>query len=125
VATAGTGTEMFVAVDDVIAPGMMLNRRRLFPGVGSKFVPVTDTAVPGVPIAGVKLVIVGSPLVAVTVNGAPLEADPAGAVTPIAPVVAPAGTVTTSWVALAEDTVAAVPLKVTVFWLGVGLNPVP
>src|SRR5262245_4236444 len=125
VATAGTGTEMFVAVEDVIAPGMMLNRKRLFPGAGSKFVPVIDTAVPGVPIVGVKLVIVGAPLVVVTVNGALLEADPAGAVTPIVPVAAPAGTVTVSCVALAADTVAAVPLKGTVFWLGVALKPVP
>ena len=103
----------------------MLNRRRLWLGVNSKFVPVIETAVPGVPIVGVKLVIVGAPLVAVTVNGALLEADPDGVVTPIEPVLAPAGTVTTSCVGLAEVTVATVPLRVTVSSPGVELNPVP
>src|SRR5258705_4643496 len=125
VAPPGTATEMFVGVDEVIGAGTMLKRRRLFVVVGSKFVPVIETAVPGVAIVGVKLVMVGAPLVAVTVKAVLLDADPAGAVTPIEPVVAPVGTVTTSWVGLAEDTVAAVPLKVTVFSLAVALNPVP
>src|SRR6266850_4516119 len=125
VAPPGTETSMLVAVDDVIGAGTMLNRRRLFVGVGSKFVPVIETAVPGVAIVGVKLVMVGAPLVAVTVKAVLLDADPAGAVTPIEPVVAPVGTVTKSCVGLAEDTVAAVPLKVTVFSLGIGLKPVP
>ena len=125
VAPPGTGTERFVVVDDVIGAGTMLNRRRLLVGVNSKFVPVTATAMPGVPIVGVKLVMVGAPLEPVTVKGALLVADPAGAVTAMGPVVAPDGIVATSWVGLAEDTLAAVPLKVTVFWLGVGLNPVP
>src|SRR5512145_37951 len=87
VAPPGTETEMFVPVDEVIGAGTILNRRRLWLGVGSKFVPVIVTAVPGVPIVGVKLVMVGAPFVAVTVNGVLLEADPAGAVTPIEPVV--------------------------------------
>jgi hypothetical protein len=51
--------------------------------------------------------------------------EPEGVVTVIGPVVAPDGTVTTSWVAVAELTSADVPLKVTVFWLNVVLNPVP
>jgi hypothetical protein len=97
----------------------------LWLGVGSKFVPLIATAVPGVPMVGVKLVMVGAPLVAVTVKAALLEADPAGEVTPIKPVVAAAGTVTTSWVGLADDTAVVVPLKVTVSSPGVGLKPVP
>jgi hypothetical protein len=52
-------------------------------------------------------------------------ADPAGAVTAIDPVVAPAGTVVTICVAVDAVTVAFVPLNVTVFWPGVALNPVP
>ncbi len=50
--------------------------------------------------------------------------------TPIAPVTVVAGTVTASWVEVAAVTVAfTVQLgpqaNVTVFWLGVGLKPVP
>jgi hypothetical protein len=51
--------------------------------------------------------------------------DPAGDVTPIVPVVAPLGTVTTNCVVEAAVTVADVPFNVTVFELGVGLNAVP
>ncbi len=54
-----------------------------------------------------------------------LVADPFGEVTEIVPAVAPGGTVATSWVVVAEVTVAVVPLNITVFWLGVGLNPAP
>src|SRR5574337_1960487 len=82
------------------------------------------TAVPDTPMAGVKPVIVGA-LHPPTVKGVVLVADPAGAVTLIGPVVAPAGTVVTICVAVAETTEAATPLKVTVFWLAVALNPVP
>jgi hypothetical protein len=44
-------------------------------GVVSKFVPVIVTAVPGVPMVGVKPVIVGTPLLAVTVNAVLLEVE--------------------------------------------------
>ena len=125
VAPPGTGTEMFVAVADVIGAGTMLNRRRLLVGVGSKLLPVIETFVPGVPIVGAKLVMEGAPLEVVTVKGALLVADPAGEVTAIAPVVAPRGTVATSSVGLADVIAAAVPLKVTVFAPGVESNPVP
>jgi hypothetical protein len=60
-----------------------------------------------------------------TVNEAALVADPPGAVTAIVPVVAPAGTVTVSCVAVAAETVAPVPWNVTVFWFAVVENPVP
>jgi hypothetical protein len=43
----------------------------------------------------------------------------------IGPEVAPAGTVTTNCVCVAETTVAATPLKVTVLELAVVENPVP
>src|SRR5439155_14827149 len=78
VAPPGTGTNRFVVVDDVIGAGPVLNRRRLLVGISSKFVPVIATVVPGVPIVGVKLVMVGVPLDSVTVKGALLVADPAG-----------------------------------------------
>jgi hypothetical protein len=83
------------------------------------------TAAPGTPTVGANPVMVGGPVDPVTVNAAPLVAEPAGAVTPISPEVAPVGTVTTSCVAVADVTGAAVPLNVTVFWLAVELNPVP
>jgi hypothetical protein len=85
---------------------------------------VIVTDVPATPVVGEKLVIVGT-FAAATVNDDALVVEPPGAVTPIVPVVADTGTVTTSWVALALDTVADVPLKVTVFWFAVAENPVP
>src|SRR5262245_17841306 len=54
VAPTGTGTEVFVALDDAIGAGMMLNFRRLLVAVSSKLVPVIETAVPGVPVVGGK-----------------------------------------------------------------------
>jgi hypothetical protein len=94
-----------------------------FAGLGSKLVPAIVTAVPGVPIVGVKLVIVGAS--DATVNTATLVADPVGEVTPIGPVVACAGTVVTISVGVAETTVAATPLKLTEFSEAVALKPVP
>src|SRR5262249_49674873 len=125
VAPPGTGTEMFVAVDDAIGAGTMLNFRRLLVGVGSKWVPAIETAVPGVAIVGVKLVMAGAPFDVVTVNGALLAAEPAGLVTTIGPVVAPGGTVATSSVGLADEMVAAVPLKGTGFAPAGGASPAP
>ena len=82
----------------------------------SKLVPVIVTVVPGAPIVGVKFVIVGAPEAAdVTVNALLLVIEPTGQLTPIGPVVAPAGTMVTSCVRVAEITVAPTPLKVTVF----------
>jgi len=77
------------------------------------------------PIAGVKPEIVGPPLFPVTVKEELLVDDPLAVTTVMGPVVAPAGTVTVSCVALAALTVACVPLKRTVFWLGVALKPTP
>jgi len=50
-----------------------------------------------------------------TTNDVRLFAEPFGDVTEIAPVVAPAGTATTSVFVEADEIVAAVPLKDTVF----------
>src|SRR5438034_2910343 len=84
---------------------------RLFNATASKCVPVMVTAVDAGPIAGVKLVIVGRPASDRTVNADAEFAEPPGDVTLNAPVVAPAGTVTTNCVAVAELTAAVVPLN--------------
>ena len=82
------------------------------------------TEVPPTPIVGEMLLIVGAELAA-TVNDVLLVADPDGVVTAIVPVVAPEGTEVTISVVVEDVTVAAVPLNVTVFWLGVALKPIP
>ena len=110
----GTVESSEVAVAALIAERVVLNFVRLLPGVVSKLAPVIVTAVPAVPIVGVKLVMVGGSTW-MTSNDVELEADPLGVVTEIAPVVAPDGTVATSFVNEADVTVAAVPLNVTVF----------
>jgi hypothetical protein len=62
---------------------------------GSKFVPVIVTVLPAVPIAGVKPLMDGAAF-GRTVNEVALTALPAGHVTRIGPVVAPAGTTATN-----------------------------
>jgi hypothetical protein len=123
----GTVADIDVLLDELIAPRLILNLRSFLLGVGSKLVPLTVTAVPGVPTVGVKPLTVGKPFVEgdVTMNELALDDDPDGALIPIGPVVAPEGTTATSCVGAAETTVAGVPLNVTVFWLGVALKPVP
>src|SRR5574337_2163888 len=124
VAPEGTLAAMAVAVAEVAVDRVTLKTTRLFAGVGLKFVPLIVTAVPGVPMVGVKPVIIGPPQ-APTEKGLVLVADPVGVVTLIGPVVAPAGTDVTICVGVAETTEAGAPLKVTVIWLAVALNPVP
>jgi hypothetical protein len=121
----GTVVLIVVGVEEltlVIAP---LNRTILLAAVASKFVPVIVTDVPAVPTVGLKLVIVGMPTVPVTVNGAVLDAEPAGVVTSITPVVAPAGTVAINVVGLADVIAATVLLNLTVFCAGRMLKVVP
>ena len=120
----GTVVAIEVVVAEVTVVRAMLRRVSFLMRLVLKFVPVTVTDVPGGPTLGVNPVIVGTPEEP-TVNTEPLAADPAGEVTPISPVVAPAGTVVTIRLAVEEIIVAVVPLKVTVFWLGVALKPVP
>jgi hypothetical protein len=111
---AGTAVLRLVDVTVETSPRIMLNETRSFTTLVSKLVPVTVTAVPIAPIAGVKLVIVGA-VEAATMKAVALVADPFGATTPIVPVVAPLGTVTLSVVAVAPATTAVVPLKATAF----------
>ena len=123
VAPDGTLVEIEVVVEAVIAASVPLNLARLLCDWASKFCPVMLTAVPTVPMFGVKLVMIGA--FVPTTNGTSLLSEPAAVVTEMSPVVAPAGTVVTISVVLEEDTTAAVPLKVTVLPLGVVLKPVP
>ena len=83
-----------VEVLDVSEASVALSFTRLLLLIGSKLVPVIVTAVPAVPIAGVKLVIVGA-VESATTKLVELTADPLGLVTEIGPVVAPLGTVVT------------------------------
>jgi len=83
----------------------------VMPSIPLMFVPVTTTTVvPGTPVVGVKLVIVG----AANVNVVAFDVPP-GVVTVTPPVFAPAGTITVIDVSeLTVTDVAAVPLKLTV-----------
>jgi len=116
--------EIVVGVAELTVVILVLNLTRSLIGT-SKFVPEIETAVPTVPMVGVKPVIVGAPLEAVTVKDAVLVAEPFGAPTVIGPVVAPVGTVVMICVAVAEPTEALVPLKLTVSWLGVAEKACP
>src|SRR5712692_3432121 len=120
-APVGTLVVSVVVAAELTAANAGLNRILLLAGDTSKFVPVMVTAVPAVPMVGVNPVMVGAPTTppAVTANGVLLVADPVGVVTVIGPVVAPAGTVTTRWVAVAEVTVAATQMKVPVILVAV------
>jgi len=106
---APAGTVAWITVSEVtvklaLAP---LNVTAVAP---LKPVPLIGTLVPTGPLAGAKPVIAGG---GTTVNALLLVAVPAGVVTPIGPVVAPAGTV--AWIALSEVTVklALAPLNAT------------
>jgi hypothetical protein len=111
VAPAGTGTAMLVAVQVVGVAVVPLNLTVLVPWVAPKFVPVIVTEVPVKPDVGFRPVILG--LEAVTAKLIPLLATPP-TVTTIFPVVAPAGTGTTTLVAVQLAGVAAIPLNITV-----------
>ena len=100
-----------------------LNLTVSFVVVVLKFVPVIVTLVPTPPEGGVKLVIVGFNN---NVNVALLVAvGEFKTATVIFPVVAPVGTVVTSWVAVADVTTAWVPLNLTMLFAGVVLKFVP
>src|SRR5690242_20100947 len=117
---------MEVAVAEPAAADVVLNVRLFIEAVGSKFVPATLTAVPAEPIVGEKLLIVGAALAPeVTTKFVVLFAVAAATVTEIGPVVAPAGTVVVSLLAVAAVTLATTPLNVTAFDEGVVLKPVP
>ena len=90
VAPLGTVVVIVVAVAAVTMERVPLKATRLPDVVLSKFVPAILTVVPVAPMAGVKLVMVGTsePIV----NGMLLETVPADVVTVISPLVAPTGT---------------------------------
>jgi hypothetical protein len=125
VAPVGTRAVSVVAVAELVVARVVLKASLSRAGFVSKLAPVIVTSVPGGPTCGVNPLIVGEAVDAVTVKGWPVVAVPAGAVTLMGPVLAVAGTVTTSWVVDAEDTAAATLLNVTVFWVVTALNPVP
>ena len=104
-----------MALADVIVAGLPAGltptMTELPAPVVAKFVPVIVMVVPSGPLAGLKLVIVGGAMGTVKSN-APDNVDPPTD-TLMGPVTAPAGTVTTNCVVLAELTVAAMPLNVT------------
>src|SRR5882762_6904641 len=110
VAPLGTGTTMLVEVQLVGVPVIVLKVTELDPWLAPKFVPVIVTEVPNEPEEGLTLVMLGA---WTTVKVTPLLASPP-TVTTTGPVVAPAGTGAMMLVALQFDTVAIVPLKVTV-----------
>jgi len=101
---------MLVEVQLVGVPVMVLNVTVLDPWLAPKFVPVIVTEVPNGPEEGLTLVMVGA---WITVKVTPLLGSPP-TVTTTGPVVAPAGIGAMMLVALQLDTVAIVPLKVTV-----------
>jgi hypothetical protein len=126
VAPLGTDVDRLVVVAEETSVDWILNFSLSFAETVSKFVPLTDTEVPGVPMLGLILEIVGWPAPeVVTVKLELLVADPAGVVTLTVPVVAPEGTETTREVTVALVTVAVVPLNFTVSCEGVVLNAVP
>lgn len=119
----GTANTTLVGFAEETTAWLIFNFTRLFSNKGSKPVPLIVTESPGPAITGLTFVITGP--VAATVNDEALVADPVGLVTLIGPLVAPAGTVATSFVDDADVTVADVPLNRTVFCDGVALKPVP
>jgi len=110
VAPLGTAATILVAPQLVGVTAVPLNVSVLSPCVEPKLLPVTVTTVPGVPDAGLRLVMLG---IGSTVNASPLLATPP-TVTTMFPVVAPLGTGTTMLVALQLVGVAVVPLNLTV-----------
>jgi hypothetical protein len=110
VAPAGTGATTLVALQLVGTAAMPLNFTVLVPCVAPKFTPLIVTDAPTKPEVGFKLVMLGPGTV--TVKFTPLLATPP-TVTTTLPVVAPAGTGTTIFVALQLVGVAVIPLNLT------------
>jgi hypothetical protein len=119
VAPVGTVTTIDVAlqlgIDVTVVP---LNTTVLVPWVEPKFAPVIVTDAPTAPEAGDRLLMLGK-----TVKTDPLLLTPLAFTTTL-PVVAPVGTVVLIDVAVQLDTVAAVPLNVTVPWVELKFVPV-
>jgi hypothetical protein len=107
-APAGTGTVIEVAPQFVGVPAVPLKVTVLAPWLDPKLFPLIVTEVPPAPLAGDRLVILGT-----TVKFCPLLAAPL-TVTTTLPLVAPEGTAATIDVGLQPVAVTAMPLKVTV-----------
>jgi len=108
VASAGTLALMLVLLHEIMGAEVPL--KVTVPAVVPKLLPLIATAVPAAPVRGATELTTGG---GTTVNVTPLLATPF-AVTTTDPVVAPVGTETTIEVSLQLETVAAVPLKLTV-----------
>jgi hypothetical protein len=122
VATSGTIVVSVVVLAPVTLACTPLNVTVFAPKYPLKFVPVIVIVLPPTPLVGVKPEIVGG---GITVKLDPLVADCPPTVTLIGPVVAPAGTTATRDVAVALVTLAATPLKPTVFAEAVVLKLAP
>jgi len=93
----GTFVEIDVAVAELTDAELRFKFTLSFVAVVSKLVPVTVSKVPGTPEAGVKLVMVGAPMLPlVMVNALVLVAVPEGVVTVMVPLVVPEATIVTS-----------------------------
>ena len=115
----GTTIDSDVGVAELTWANSLFKVTRLFVRVDWKFVPEMETVLPTLVTVVERPVTVGA-FGPPTVNDDELVPVPDGDVTLIAPEVAPVGTVTTSWVQVADETVAVVPFNVTVSWLAVG-----
>jgi len=122
VAPDGTATVIELELQLVAVAVVPLKLTALVPCADPRLVPRIITDVPTTPEVGETLVILG---VGNTVNAIPLLLTPLAFTTTL-PVVAPGGTVTAIDVALQLVTVAAVPLKVTLFvpWVEPKFAPV-
>src|SRR5713226_4215846 len=109
-APAGTATTTLVALQLVGTAATPLNFTVLVPCVAPKFAPLIVTDAPTNPEVGFRLVILGAETV--TVKFTPLLAAPP-TVTTTLPVVAPAGTGTTTLVALQLVGAAVLPFNFT------------
>jgi hypothetical protein len=126
VAPVGTVVVNWVVVAAVTVATVPLKDIVLLLGVVLKFVPVTITVAPITPLEGEKEVIEGGFVVAVvTVKSVAEVTEFEFTVTEILPVVAPDGTTTVSWLVVAAETEAFVPLNVTLLPEAVVLKLVP
>jgi len=111
----GAVTTNCVAVAEVTVattlPLVVLNVTRSFVGFVSNPVPVSVTVAPGGPLIGAKLLMTGGGNVKLVLEFVTVLPE---VFTPIGPLVAPLGTVTTSLVGAVLVIVATLPLNVTV-----------
>jgi hypothetical protein len=122
VTPAGTVTVREVVVAAVGVAAVPPKETELLAAVPLKPVPVIVTVAPWAKVVGENEVMVGAtPMV----SDEELVEVVVPLFTVMVPVVAPAGTVTTNWVALPDVTVAVVPFIWTVLLAAVALKPVP